>query len=100
MQESLTSNLSSSAKEALREWMRTLLPEIARKVIDEEIQRIRAEEMALPQGEELSRLIREAFTPRVEHIAREMIRDMARDALPVAAERLVREEIEKIKNNK
>lgn len=92
----LGARLSAGAREAIGELVRVMLPDLVRKVIDEEVRRIREEEMALPRGEELAALIRELFAPRVERIAREVAREMVMERLPGVAERLVREEIERI----
>ncbi|MBF0214271.1 MAG: hypothetical protein HQM00_12055 [Magnetococcales bacterium] len=90
------SALSEGLRDALTELVKTLLPDLARQVIQEEIDRIRAEEMALPDREELVTVIRDAFAPRVERIARETTREMVLELLPDVAERLVRAEIERI----
>ncbi|MBF0191082.1 MAG: hypothetical protein HQL99_08115 [Magnetococcales bacterium] len=92
-------SLTASFRDGLGEVVRALLPDLARKVIQEEIDRIRAEEMALPGGDaERIALIRDAFSPLVERIARETTRAMVLEHLPEVAERLVRAEIERIKN--
>lgn len=88
--------ISAGAKDPLGELVRILLPELAQKIIQEEIRRIREEEMPIPQGEELAALIKDAFTPRVEYIAKEMVREMVAVALPGIAQRLVLEELARI----
>ncbi|MEO5346568.1 MAG: DUF2497 domain-containing protein [Magnetococcus sp. YQC-9] len=85
-------------RDGLAELVRAHLPELARRVIGEEIERIRAEEMSLPTDPtELAAVLREAFSPLVERIARETARSMLQESLPAMAERLVREEIERIR---
>ncbi len=98
MGQQLSSQISAGAKEAMTELVRRLLPELAQKIIQEEILRIREEESSLPQGEALAILIKEAFAPRVEQITKEMVRELVMATLPDVAERLLREEIENLKN--
>ncbi|MBF0193201.1 MAG: hypothetical protein HQL71_01535 [Magnetococcales bacterium] len=91
--------ISSGAKDSMRDLVRVMLPEIAQKIVQEEIVRIHAQERSADiDSEHLTNAVREAFAPQVETIARDMVKELVAEMLPKLAEEMVLGEIERIKN--
>ncbi|MBF0444436.1 MAG: hypothetical protein HQL68_02520 [Magnetococcales bacterium] len=91
--------VSSGAKDSMRDLVRAMLPQIAQKVVQEEIGRIHAQERSVAiDSEHLTAAIREAFAPQVETMARDMVKELVAEMLPKLAEEMVLGEIERIKN--
>jgi predicted component of type VI protein secretion system len=90
--------VTSGAKDSMRDLVRVMLPEIAQKVVKEEIGRIHAKERSVEiDGEHLTAAVREAFAPQVETMARDMVKELVAEMLPKLAEEMVISEIERIK---
>ena len=79
-----------------QEWIQSLLPGLAEKVIREEVERIQAEAQNRVDPPALARLVHTAFAPRVPEIAREVAREWVAEALPNVAERMVQDEIKRL----
>ncbi|GAB0057475.1 hypothetical protein SIID45300_01803 [Candidatus Magnetaquicoccaceae bacterium FCR-1] len=89
--------LSLGLRPGLSELVQAHLPGLTRRIIGEEVERLRAEAFSVPvEPALLAEALRQAFEPLVERTARETARIMLRDILPEMAERLVREEIARI----
>ncbi|MBF0423639.1 MAG: hypothetical protein HQL73_11680 [Magnetococcales bacterium] len=86
-----------STREMVRQWVRAMLPRIAEPLIREEIVRLREQELGRVAPEVMAEAIRAWLEPRIESVARQTIRDMVREVLPEVAERLIKEEIQKIR---
>ncbi|MBF0379439.1 MAG: hypothetical protein HQL69_00350 [Magnetococcales bacterium] len=99
VKEAFAKQVSDGAKDSMRDLVRVMLPEIAQKVVQEEIGRIHAEERSVAiDGEHLTAAVRDAFAPQVEAMARDMVKDLVAEMLPKLAEEMVLGEIERIKN--
>jgi cell pole-organizing protein PopZ len=99
VKEALAKQVTSGAKDSMRDLVRVMLPQIAQKVVKEEIGRIHAEERSVEiDGEHLTAAVREAFAPQVETMARDMVKELVAEILPKLAEEMVLGEIERIKN--
>ncbi|MBF0605038.1 MAG: hypothetical protein HQL07_15280 [Nitrospirae bacterium] len=87
-----------STRAVLRQWVRGMLPQIAEPLIQEEIARLREEELGRVDPKLLAEAVRDWLEPRMESMARRTIRDMVEEALPGIAEPLIKEEIRRIRD--
>ena len=100
LKKTFTPQITGATKDGVREMVRAMLPEMAEKIVREEIQRIHEEERSVEIDESrLSAAIHEAFAPQVEYMAREMVRELVGDMLPKMTEKMVADEIERIKTD-
>lgn len=92
------SPITDSTRDMARELIRTLLPQIASKVVQEEIDRIKNVDSDKEKESSLDfdQMVRDVFAPQVEIIARELSRQQVAKTLPNVAERMVLEEIQKL----
>ncbi|MBF0357946.1 MAG: hypothetical protein HQL70_05010 [Magnetococcales bacterium] len=99
IQEAIVKDVTGEVtKNSVQEMVRAMLPEMAEKIVREEIARIHAEERSVEiDGKHLTAAIKEAFAPEVESMAREMVKEMVADMLPQLAVKMVASEIERIK---
>ncbi len=89
--------IPAQTRDLLRELVRMTLAKTARKIIHQEIDVIRRQEVEHWQQAELDEVVRVAFASRVKPIARELTQKMVTKILPDVAEKMILEEIKKIK---
>ncbi|WP_130471160.1 hypothetical protein [Candidatus Magnetaquicoccus inordinatus] len=90
--------LAASLHSLLQEALHNLTPEWIAGVVEEELLRLRTAEIA-PVAEwpaEWNGLLQESFAPQIEQIARRLVQAEVKKALPVVAERLVQEELQRL----
>ncbi len=99
VEEAFMPQVTEAARDSLRQMVRTMLPAVAEKIVREEIQRIQEEERSVEiEDSRLSAAVHEAFSQQMESMTREMVRESVAEMLPKLAEKMVLEEIERIKS--
>ena len=89
--------ITAQTRAMLRELVRTSIRERTRELVDREIAAIRRQEAERWAQVELAEVVRVALAGRIRPIARQLAREMVVTALPAIAERLVVEEIARIR---
>ncbi|MBF0369611.1 MAG: chemotaxis protein CheX [Magnetococcales bacterium] len=89
--------IRESTSETVGELVREALPRVAEGLVREEIERIKREGDDGLSEASLAKAVESAFTPQVTEIAQTTAREMTRDLLPGIAEKLVQDEIRRIK---